>query len=72
MSWLDSLLGHSTAEFQALQLIVLAVFGAVDLQLASWMLVQFLEINFEMVVGFGLEIMKNNFFIIIDCVLHIS
>ena len=30
--------------FQALQLIVLAVFGAVDLPLASCMLVHFLEI----------------------------
>ena len=30
MSCLDSLLGHSTREFQALQLIVLTVFGAVD------------------------------------------
>ena len=30
MSCLHSLLGHSTGEFQALQPIVLAVFGAVD------------------------------------------
>ena len=30
MSCLHSLLGYSTGEFQALQLIVLAVFGAVD------------------------------------------
>ena len=30
MSWLHSLLGHSTGEFQALQLVVLAAFGAVD------------------------------------------
>ena len=30
MSCLVSLLGFSTGEFQALQLIVLAVFGAVD------------------------------------------
>ena len=30
MSSLDSLLGYSTGEFQALQLIALVVFGAVD------------------------------------------
>ena len=30
MSRLDSLLGYSTGEFQPLQLIVFAVFGAVD------------------------------------------
>ena len=30
MSWLHSLLGYSTEESQALQLIVLAAFGAVD------------------------------------------
>ena len=31
MSWLDSLLGYSSEEFQALQLIVFVVFGAVDI-----------------------------------------
>ena len=35
---------HSTGEFQALQLIVLAAFGAVDKPLASCVLVNFLEI----------------------------
>ena len=30
MSYINSLLGYNTADFQALQLIVLAVFGAVD------------------------------------------
>ena len=30
MSYLHSLLGYSTGEFQDLQLIVLAAFGAVD------------------------------------------
>ena len=30
VSWLHSLLGYSTKEFQALQLIVLVAFGAVD------------------------------------------
>ena len=30
MSCLDSLLGYTSGEFQALQLIVLGVFGAVD------------------------------------------
>ena len=44
MSCLDSLQGYSSREFQALQLIVLAVFGAVDEPLASYMLVHFLEI----------------------------
>ena len=44
MSCLHSLLGYSTGEFQALQLIVLAAFGAVDLPIAPYMLVHFLEI----------------------------
>ena len=48
MLCLDSLLGYSTGEFQALQQIVIAVFGAVDYLLASCMLVHFLEIVFEM------------------------
>ena len=43
LSCLDSLPGHSIM-FQALQLIVLAVFGAVDEPLAPCMLVHFLEI----------------------------
>ena len=51
MSYLDSLLGYSTSELQALKLIVLAVFGAVNQPLASCMLVHFLEIKFEMIVG---------------------
>ena len=38
------LLGYSTGEFQALQLIVLAAFGAVAWPLAPCMLVHFLEI----------------------------
>ena len=42
---LDSLQGYSTGEFQATQLIVLAVFHA------SCILVHFLEIYFEMIVG---------------------
>ena len=44
MSCLYSLLGYSTGEFQALQLIVLAAFGAVDLLLVPYMLVHFLKI----------------------------
>ena len=44
VSRLDSLLGYSTGELQALQLIVLAVFGAMDEPLASCMLVHFLGI----------------------------
>ena len=44
MSCLHSLLGYSTGEFQALQLIVHAAFGAVDQPLAPCMLVHFLEI----------------------------
>ena len=35
---------HGSQQFQALQLIVLAAFGAVDEQLAPCMLVHFLEI----------------------------
>ena len=44
MSCLHSLLGFSQVEFQALQLIFLAAFSAVDKPLASCMLVHFLEI----------------------------
>ena len=44
VSCLDSLLGYSTGELQALQLIVLAAFGAMDEPLASCMLVHFLGI----------------------------
>ena len=44
MSCLHSLLGYSTGEFQALQLIVLVAFGTVDWPFASCMLVHFLEI----------------------------
>ena len=44
MSCLHSLLEYPTGEFQALQLIVLAAFGAVDLPLASCMLIRFMEI----------------------------
>ena len=44
MPCLDSPLGYSTGEFQALQLIVLVVFGAVDQPLASCMLVHLFEI----------------------------
>ena len=41
---LDSQLGYTTGEFQALQLIAHVVFGAVDQSFASCMLVHFLEI----------------------------
>ena len=51
MSCLHFLLGYSTGEFQALQLNVLAVFGAVDYPLASRVLVHFLEIELKMIVG---------------------
>ena len=51
MTCLHSLLGYSTRGFQALQLIVLAVFGAVDYSLASCMLVHFLEIYLNMIVS---------------------
>ena len=44
MSCLHTLLGYSTGEFQALQLIVLVAFGAVDYPLAPCMLVHILEI----------------------------
>ena len=41
---LHSLLGYSTGDFQALQLVVLVVYGAVDKPLASCMLVHFGEV----------------------------
>ena len=44
MFCLDSLVGHSAREFEALQLTVLPVFGAVDYPLSSCMLVHFLKI----------------------------
>ena len=44
-----SLLGYSTGEFDALQLIVLAVFGVMDSALASCMLAHFLEMEFKMI-----------------------
>ena len=43
-----SQLEHSTREFQALQLIVLVMFGPVDLPFASFMLVQFLETCYKL------------------------
>ena len=43
MSGLHSLLGYSTGEFRAMQLIILMAFGAVDLPLASCMLVRFFK-----------------------------
>ena len=51
MSYLDFQLKYSTMRFQALQLIVLAVFGSVVQPLTSCMWVHFLEIKFEMIVG---------------------
>ena len=51
MSCLHSLLGYSTGQFQALQLIVIAAFGGVDQPFASCMLLHFLEIYFKMIVG---------------------
>ena len=50
ISCLHSLLGYFTGEFQNLQLIVLAAFGAVDEPLASCMLVHFMEIWFKIMV----------------------
>ena len=44
MSYLPFPLGYSTGELEALQMIILAEFGAVDKPLASCMVVQFLEI----------------------------
>ena len=52
MSCLYSLLGYSTGEFQALQLIVLAAFGVVDWPLAPCVLVHFLEVWFWNDSGF--------------------
>ena len=47
----DIVVGYSTWEFQALQRIILAVFGAVELPLAFCILFHFLKIYFEMIVG---------------------
>ena len=47
MSNLYSHLGCSTGAFQAVQLIVPVVFGALDESLVSSMLVPFLEISFN-------------------------
>ena len=44
-------MGKSTGDFQVLQLIALVVFAALDWSIASFMLVPFLEIYFEMTVG---------------------
>ena len=62
MSCLDSLLGYFTEAFQALQLIVLAVFGAVDQPLASCMLVLFFKSSLK---WHKFDIMENNFFIVL-------
>ena len=51
MSCLDSLLGYSTGELQALQRMVHAAFGAVDQPLVSCMLAHFLKIYFDIIVG---------------------
>ena len=52
ISYSDSLLGYyCTGKFQALQLIALVVFGAVDWTLASCMLVHFVEIKVDMIRG---------------------
>ena len=61
-SCLHSLLGYSTGEFHALQLNVLAAFGGVYLSRASCMLVHFLEIWFEMIVGLYVWHKGNNVF----------
>ena len=47
MLGLDSLLGYATGKFQALQLIVPAVFGSLDKPPASCMLIHFLEIKLK-------------------------
>ena len=46
MSNLESQVEYFTGEFQALQLIVLAVFGVVEQSLASCMFAHLVEINF--------------------------
>ena len=59
MSHLATQLGYSAGEFQALQLIVLATFGVVDLPLASCMLVHLLEIDFKQQLGCRFDIMDS-------------
>ena len=48
---LDKLIRSSTGEFQALELIVVPMFRDMDNQLASCMLLHFLEIWSEMIAG---------------------
>ena len=55
-----------------MQLIILAMSGAVDQPLASCMLVHFLEIKFEVIVGVYVWHNGEQLFIAIDYVLHIS
>ena len=64
MSCLDSLLGCSTGEVQALQLIVLAVFGALDY--VCWSTFWKSGLKWLWVCKF--DIMENNFFIVLDYV----
>ena len=59
VSCLDYLLIYPTGKFQALQLIVRVLFGAVDWPLALCMLFHFLEIEFEMIMG-----LQSNFFMV--------
>ena len=66
MSDLYCQLGYSTREFQALQLITLAVFGAVDSARTSCMLVHFFEISIEWQLVCKLDIMKYIFFIVFN------
>ena len=61
MSDVYSQLGYSTREFQALQLVVLVVFGVAVFGLITcllYMLVYILEISFEWQLVFKIDIME--------------
>ena len=68
MLCLDSLLAYSSGKFQALQLFVLVVSGAMDEALASYMLVHFGNLVWNDSGFVSYNIMENNFFIFFYCV----
>ena len=66
MSNLYSQLGYSIGEFQALQMIVLVVFGAVGWTLASCVVVHILGISFKRQLVGIFDITENALFIVFD------
>ena len=70
ISCLDSLLGYSTGELQALQLIVLVVFGAVGCRLYVGQLLANLVGNDSGFI-YKFDIMENNLFIFLCVYIYI-